>query len=58
FVSQFWQSLQEAFGTQLDMSTAYHPEAFRMLVAGSRLNSGNLFKKLLELNEYNFFERP
>ncbi|GJR18347.1 putative reverse transcriptase domain-containing protein [Tanacetum coccineum] len=26
FVSQFWQSLQEAFGTQLDMSTAYHPE--------------------------------
>ncbi|GJX16415.1 putative reverse transcriptase domain-containing protein [Tanacetum coccineum] len=26
FVSQFWKSLQEAFGTQLDMSTAYHPE--------------------------------
>ncbi|GJW18646.1 putative reverse transcriptase domain-containing protein [Tanacetum coccineum] len=26
FVSQFWQSLQEAFGTQLDMCTAYHPE--------------------------------
>ncbi|GJU20322.1 putative reverse transcriptase domain-containing protein [Tanacetum coccineum] len=26
FVSQFWQSLQEAFGTQLDMSIAYHPE--------------------------------
>ncbi|GJZ84736.1 putative reverse transcriptase domain-containing protein [Tanacetum coccineum] len=26
FVSQFWQSLQEAFGTQLDMSMAYHPE--------------------------------
>ncbi|GKA25790.1 putative reverse transcriptase domain-containing protein [Tanacetum coccineum] len=26
FMSQFWQSLQEAFGTQLDMSTAYHPE--------------------------------
>ncbi|GJZ88781.1 putative reverse transcriptase domain-containing protein [Tanacetum coccineum] len=26
FVSQFWQSLQEAFRTQLDMSTAYHPE--------------------------------
>ncbi|GJY79052.1 putative reverse transcriptase domain-containing protein [Tanacetum coccineum] len=26
FVSQFWQSFQEAFGTQLDMSTAYHPE--------------------------------
>nr|GEX28835.1 putative reverse transcriptase domain-containing protein [Tanacetum cinerariifolium] len=26
FVSQFWQSLQEFFGTQLDMSTTYHPE--------------------------------
>ncbi|GJU54650.1 putative reverse transcriptase domain-containing protein [Tanacetum coccineum] len=26
FVSQFWQSLQESFGTQLDMSMAYHPE--------------------------------
>ncbi|GJT76381.1 putative reverse transcriptase domain-containing protein [Tanacetum coccineum] len=26
FVSQLWQYLQEAFGTQLDMSTAYHPE--------------------------------
>ncbi|GJX64501.1 putative reverse transcriptase domain-containing protein [Tanacetum coccineum] len=28
FVSQFWQSLQEAFGTQLDMSIAYHPETY------------------------------
>ncbi|GKB03768.1 putative reverse transcriptase domain-containing protein [Tanacetum coccineum] len=26
FTSQFWQSLQEALGTQLDMSTTYHPE--------------------------------
>ncbi|GKE37114.1 reverse transcriptase domain-containing protein, partial [Tanacetum coccineum] len=26
FVSQFWQSLQEAFRTQLDISTTYHPE--------------------------------
>ncbi|GJR40171.1 reverse transcriptase domain-containing protein [Tanacetum coccineum] len=26
FVSQFWHSLQEAFGTQLDMSTTYHPK--------------------------------
>ncbi|GKA87987.1 putative reverse transcriptase domain-containing protein [Tanacetum coccineum] len=25
FTSNFWQSLQKAFGTQLDMSTAYHP---------------------------------
>ncbi|GJT47340.1 putative reverse transcriptase domain-containing protein [Tanacetum coccineum] len=26
FTSRFWKSLQEAVGTQLDMSTAYHPE--------------------------------
>nr|GEZ92543.1 reverse transcriptase domain-containing protein [Tanacetum cinerariifolium] len=26
FTSRFWQSLQEALGTRLDMSTAYHPE--------------------------------
>ncbi|GJS61174.1 putative reverse transcriptase domain-containing protein [Tanacetum coccineum] len=26
FPSRFWQSLQSALGTQLDMSTAYHPE--------------------------------
>ncbi|GKF55760.1 putative reverse transcriptase domain, ribonuclease H-like domain, aspartic peptidase domain protein [Tanacetum coccineum] len=26
FTSKFWQSLQSALGTQLDMSTVYHPE--------------------------------
>ncbi|GJT06668.1 putative reverse transcriptase domain-containing protein [Tanacetum coccineum] len=26
FTSRFWQSMQSAFGTQLDMSTTYHPE--------------------------------
>ncbi|GJT83615.1 putative reverse transcriptase domain-containing protein [Tanacetum coccineum] len=26
FTSKFWQSLQSALGTQLDMSMAYHPE--------------------------------
>ncbi|GKB65463.1 putative reverse transcriptase domain-containing protein [Tanacetum coccineum] len=25
FTSRFWQSIQEALGTRLDMSTAYHP---------------------------------
>ncbi|GKA76785.1 putative reverse transcriptase domain-containing protein [Tanacetum coccineum] len=25
FTSRFWQSMQEAFGTRLDMSTTYHP---------------------------------
>ncbi|GKF59076.1 putative reverse transcriptase domain-containing protein, partial [Tanacetum coccineum] len=26
FTSRFWQSMQSALGTQIDMSTAYHPE--------------------------------
>ncbi|GKF70309.1 reverse transcriptase domain-containing protein, partial [Tanacetum coccineum] len=26
FTSHFWQSLQEALGTQLDMHTTYHPQ--------------------------------
>ncbi|GJS79908.1 reverse transcriptase domain-containing protein [Tanacetum coccineum] len=26
FTSRFWQSMQEALGTRLDMSTAYHPQ--------------------------------
>nr|GEW19650.1 putative reverse transcriptase domain-containing protein [Tanacetum cinerariifolium] len=26
FTSRFWQSLQDALGTQLDISTTYHPE--------------------------------
>nr|GEY09505.1 putative reverse transcriptase domain-containing protein [Tanacetum cinerariifolium] len=26
FVSNFWRSIQNALGTRLDMSTAYHPE--------------------------------
>ena len=26
FTSRFWQALQKAFGTQVDMSTAYHPQ--------------------------------
>ncbi|GJR68231.1 putative reverse transcriptase domain-containing protein [Tanacetum coccineum] len=26
FTSRFWQSIQEALGTQLDMNTAYHPQ--------------------------------
>ncbi|GKE32038.1 putative reverse transcriptase domain-containing protein [Tanacetum coccineum] len=29
FTSRLWQSMQNALGTQLDMSTAYHPETDR-----------------------------
>ncbi|GJR17019.1 putative reverse transcriptase domain-containing protein [Tanacetum coccineum] len=30
FTSHFWQSLQKALGTQLDMSTAYHPKTVKL----------------------------
>ncbi|GJT97715.1 putative reverse transcriptase domain-containing protein [Tanacetum coccineum] len=29
FTSNFWRSLQKALGTNLDMSTAYHPQTYR-----------------------------
>ncbi|GJZ65795.1 putative reverse transcriptase domain-containing protein [Tanacetum coccineum] len=29
FTSRFWQAMQEALGTRLDMSTAYHPQTNR-----------------------------
>ncbi|GKD75560.1 putative reverse transcriptase domain-containing protein [Tanacetum coccineum] len=28
FTSRFWKSLQNALGTQLDMSTTYHPKTY------------------------------
>ncbi|GJW27719.1 reverse transcriptase domain-containing protein [Tanacetum coccineum] len=32
FTSHFWQSLQKALGTQLSMSTAYHPQTDEKIV--------------------------
>nr|GEU29905.1 putative reverse transcriptase domain-containing protein [Tanacetum cinerariifolium] len=32
FTSRFWQSMQEALGTRLDMSTAYHPQTDESVV--------------------------
>ncbi|GJW77417.1 putative reverse transcriptase domain-containing protein [Tanacetum coccineum] len=37
FTSRFWQSLQKALGTQLDLSTAYHPETDGQKVGESQL---------------------
>ncbi|GJT76160.1 putative reverse transcriptase domain-containing protein [Tanacetum coccineum] len=39
FTSRFWQSLQKALGTRLDLSTSYHPE-----LVGPKWSS--TFKKL------------
>nr|GEV11203.1 hypothetical protein [Tanacetum cinerariifolium] len=32
FTSRFWQSIQEALGTRLDMSMAYHPQSMVRLI--------------------------
>nr|GEY45701.1 hypothetical protein [Tanacetum cinerariifolium] len=36
FTSKFWQSMQDAFGTRLDMSTAYHPQTYGQSVVHFR----------------------
>nr|GEZ69354.1 retrotransposon protein, putative, Ty3-gypsy subclass [Tanacetum cinerariifolium] len=39
FTSRFWRSLQEALGTRLDMSTAYHPETDGQTLYGRKCRS-------------------
>ncbi|GKE01417.1 putative reverse transcriptase domain-containing protein [Tanacetum coccineum] len=64
FTSRFWQSLQSALGTQLDMSTAYHPETdgqskrtFQTLEDMLRacvIDSGKGWEKHLPLVEFSY----
>ncbi|GJQ98758.1 putative reverse transcriptase domain-containing protein [Tanacetum coccineum] len=39
FASNFWRSLQNALGTNLDMSTAYHPQTDGQSGGGGQFNS-------------------
>ncbi|GJU16940.1 putative reverse transcriptase domain-containing protein [Tanacetum coccineum] len=48
FVSQFWQSLQEAFGTQLDMSRAYHLETDGQKVRDAQLTGPEIIRETTE----------
>ncbi|GJV90725.1 putative reverse transcriptase domain-containing protein [Tanacetum coccineum] len=48
FTSRFWQSMQNALGTQLDMSTAYHPETDGQTARDRQRSYANVRRKPLE----------
>ncbi|GJR46974.1 putative reverse transcriptase domain-containing protein [Tanacetum coccineum] len=43
FTSHLWQAFQEALGTRLDMSTAYHPQTERSPVIWTEVGESQLF---------------
>ncbi|GJS80678.1 reverse transcriptase domain-containing protein [Tanacetum coccineum] len=64
FTSKFWQSMQNALGTQLDMSTAYHPETdgqskrtiqtLEDMLRACVIDFGNGWEKHLPLVEFSY----
>nr|GEV56473.1 reverse transcriptase domain-containing protein [Tanacetum cinerariifolium] len=64
FTSRFWKSLQNALGTQLDMSTAYHPKTDRQsertiqtledMLRACAIDFGKGWEKQLPLVEFSY----
>ncbi|PWA91039.1 reverse transcriptase domain-containing protein [Artemisia annua] len=64
FTSSFWRSLQDALGTDLDMSTAYHPqtdgqsertiETLEDMLRACVIDFGNGWDKYLPLAEFSY----
>ncbi|GKE73276.1 putative reverse transcriptase domain-containing protein [Tanacetum coccineum] len=64
FASNFWRSLQKALGTNLDMSTAYHPQTdgqsertiqnLEDMMRACLIDFGNGWVKHLELAEFSY----
>ncbi|GJU39865.1 putative reverse transcriptase domain-containing protein [Tanacetum coccineum] len=64
FASRFWRSLQKLLGTNLDMSTAYHPESdgqsertiqtFKDMLRACVINFGSGWDKHLPLAEFSY----
>nr|GFB28566.1 putative reverse transcriptase domain-containing protein [Tanacetum cinerariifolium] len=48
FTSCFWKTLLKALGTQLDMSTAYHPQMDRQTLYGRKCRSPVMWAKIRE----------
>ncbi|GKB27983.1 putative reverse transcriptase domain-containing protein [Tanacetum coccineum] len=62
--SRFWQSLQKALGTQLDMSTVYHPEdgqsertiqTLKDMLSACVIDFGKGWEKHLPLVEFSYY---
>ncbi|GKC22814.1 reverse transcriptase domain-containing protein [Tanacetum coccineum] len=57
FTSRFWQSMQEALGTKLDMNTAYHPQKSVVpRLCGQRLERKNYTNKRRKPLEFSVAE--
>ncbi|GJV03183.1 putative reverse transcriptase domain-containing protein [Tanacetum coccineum] len=64
FASHFWRSLQKALGTNLDMSTAYHPQTDRQIertiqtleymLGACAINFGNVWFNHLPLVKFSY----
>ncbi|GKA70071.1 putative reverse transcriptase domain-containing protein [Tanacetum coccineum] len=64
FTSNFWRSLQEALGTNLDMSTAYHPQTdgqsertiqtLEVMLRACVIDFGNSWDRHLPLVEFSY----
>nr|GFA67765.1 putative reverse transcriptase domain-containing protein [Tanacetum cinerariifolium] len=54
FTSRFWQSMKSAFGTQLDMSTAYHPQSDRKSERTIQIDFGKGWERHLRLVEFSY----
>ncbi|GJS84054.1 putative reverse transcriptase domain-containing protein [Tanacetum coccineum] len=68
FISIFWQSIKSALGTQLDMSTAYHPETdgqsertiqtLKDMLRACVIDFGKGWERHLPLVEFSYNNRP
>ncbi|GJZ93107.1 putative reverse transcriptase domain-containing protein [Tanacetum coccineum] len=64
FTSRFWRSMQNVLGTQLDMSTAYHPETdgqsertiqtLKDMLQARVINFGKGYNRHLPLEEFSY----